>query len=256
MPWERRFSEKKKAEYLFNAETGESKWVVEGPPGAGAGTSDPASASTHDPAPSPMPAAPTTALPAGWEEFYSKSKARKYWYHAASKKSVWGRPQAPAASGASAGAEGCVDGDGEGLGAPSAKRRRGCGSGDAASADRSSAAHSKGPISTTEAPSSSSFSSSSAPQGTRVGIIVPFRDLHAEQKRSTHLRTFVPSMRTFLRGHDYRVYIVEQSNDGRKFNRGKVHHHYASVMPPAPYPRPKRTTPVPSPLPFLILTSV
>jgi hypothetical protein len=32
------------------------------------------------------------------------------------------------------------------------------------------------------------------PIGPKVGIIVPFRDLHVEQKRSEHLRTFVPAM--------------------------------------------------------------
>ncbi|VEU43456.1 unnamed protein product [Pseudo-nitzschia multistriata] len=65
---------------------------------------------------------------------------------------------------------------------------------------------------------------------TSVAIIVPFRDLHKEQKRSEHLSKFIPHMIRFLgnlktterRISDYHVYIVEQSDDGRKFNRGKL----------------------------------
>ena len=58
----------------------------------------------------------------------------------------------------------------------------------------------------------------------RVGVIVPFRDLHAEQHRAAHLAKFVPHMATFLGGccEDYRVVVVEQSDDGRKFNRGQL----------------------------------
>jgi N-terminal domain of galactosyltransferase/N-terminal region of glycosyl transferase group 7/WW domain len=64
---------------------------------------------------------------------------------------------------------------------------------------------------------------------TSVAIIVPFRDLHTAQKRSEHLQKFVPHMHTFFaklikarKVSDYHIYIVEQSNDGRKFNRGKL----------------------------------
>merc|ERR1719464_44288 len=65
---------------------------------------------------------------------------------------------------------------------------------------------------------------------TNVAIIVPFRDLHVEQKRSEHLSKFVPHMISFLndlqkiqrRISDFHVYIVEQSDDQRKFNRGKL----------------------------------
>jgi N-terminal region of glycosyl transferase group 7/N-terminal domain of galactosyltransferase/WW domain len=64
---------------------------------------------------------------------------------------------------------------------------------------------------------------------TSVAIIVPFRDLHVEQKRSQHLSKFIPHMLKFLSDmqsrhmiYDYHIYIVEQSNDERKFNRGKL----------------------------------
>lgn len=64
---------------------------------------------------------------------------------------------------------------------------------------------------------------------TSVAIIVPYRDLHVEQKRAAHLGQFVPHMVSFLlqlkkqgKISNYHVYIVEQSNDGLKFNRGKL----------------------------------
>jgi hypothetical protein len=64
---------------------------------------------------------------------------------------------------------------------------------------------------------------------TSVAIIVPYRDLHPSQQRAKHLAKFVPHMHQFLRKlmeqkrvSDYGIYIVEQSNDGRKFNRGKL----------------------------------
>lgn len=59
-----------------------------------------------------------------------------------------------------------------------------------------------------------------------VAIIVPFRDLHIEQKRMEHLHQFVPHMIKFLGDNagieKYHIYIIEQSDDGRKFNRGKL----------------------------------
>jgi hypothetical protein len=64
---------------------------------------------------------------------------------------------------------------------------------------------------------------------TNVAIIVPFRDLHAEQKRSAHLKQFIPHMIQFLgklqaqrKLSDFHIYIIDQSNDERKFNRGKL----------------------------------
>lgn len=64
---------------------------------------------------------------------------------------------------------------------------------------------------------------------TCVAIIVPYRDIHPEQNRAAHLAKFIPHMHTFLKKQmnqgylvDYHIYIIEQSNDGRKFNRGKL----------------------------------
>ena len=62
-----------------------------------------------------------------------------------------------------------------------------------------------------------------------VAIIVPYRDLHPSQNRAKHLQQFVPHMKQFLSGladahkiGDYHIYIIEQSDDNRKFNRGKL----------------------------------
>lgn len=48
-----------------------------------------------------------------------------------------------------------------------------------------------------------------------VVIVVPFRDL-GDGVREAQLRTFLDAM------HDFRVVVVEQSNDGAKFNRGSL----------------------------------
>lgn len=57
-------------------------------------------------------------------------------------------------------------------------------------------------------------------------MIVPFRDLHKLQKRTAHRRQFVPHMLRFLSSacklRDFTIMLVNQSNDGRKFNRGKL----------------------------------
>lgn len=64
-----------------------------------------------------------------------------------------------------------------------------------------------------------------------MAVIVPYRDLDPAQRRSAHLEQFVPYMEDFLskavdgapRGvAEFRVYVVEQSADSRKFNRGKL----------------------------------
>ncbi|UIZ21452.1 hypothetical protein KXD40_000155 [Peronospora effusa] len=48
----------------------------------------------------------------------------------------------------------------------------------------------------------------------RVAILVPFRDNHPTQHRQAHLDEFVPA--------SFHIFILEQSLDGRKFNRGKL----------------------------------
>jgi hypothetical protein len=50
-------------------------------------------------------------------------------------------------------------------------------------------------------------------------IIVPFRD-NAEQSRAAHLQAFVRHMKRYH--PTWHVLIIEQSDDGRKFNRGAL----------------------------------
>jgi len=74
-----------------------------------------------------------------------------------------------------------------------------------------------------------SASNNASSDSTCVAIIVPYRDIHPSQNRSKHLEKFIPHMHSFLTKQvqkgtcsDYHIYIVEQSDDGRKFNRGKL----------------------------------
>ena len=56
----------------------------------------------------------------------------------------------------------------------------------------------------------------------KIAIIVPFRDSEEEKPRTAQLNQFVAYMETFLTGHDYKIFVIEQSEDGRKFNRGQL----------------------------------
>lgn len=64
------------------------------------------------------------------------------------------------------------------------------------------------------------------PSGAKVAIIVPFRDLDPKQHRAAHLSEFAPYMDKYLSDcdtlADYKVFVIQQSDDGRKFNRGKL----------------------------------
>lgn len=60
-----------------------------------------------------------------------------------------------------------------------------------------------------------------------IAIIVPYRDLHKEQNRKQQLDLFITSITKFMKPNKsncvpYKVYVIEQSNDNRKFNRGKL----------------------------------
>jgi hypothetical protein len=49
----------------------------------------------------------------------------------------------------------------------------------------------------------------------KLAIIVPYRD------RQSHLDVFVPYMETYLTDYEYKIFVVEQS-DNKPFNRGKL----------------------------------
>ena len=52
--------------------------------------------------------------------------------------------------------------------------------------------------------------------------MVPFRDQLPLQDRQQQLSCFLAHMKSFLAGVPHAIVIVEQSQDGRKFNRGKL----------------------------------
>jgi xylosylprotein 4-beta-galactosyltransferase len=55
----------------------------------------------------------------------------------------------------------------------------------------------------------------------RVAIIVPYRAKKGET-REKQLTTFIEYMTTFMKDVPYTIFIIEQSEDGRLFNRGKI----------------------------------
>lgn len=57
-----------------------------------------------------------------------------------------------------------------------------------------------------------------------VVVVVPFREQLPLQHRGEQLARFLPHMQRFLSGLEIpgRVLVVEQSQDGRKFNRGQL----------------------------------
>ena len=60
--------------------------------------------------------------------------------------------------------------------------------------------------------------------GAGVVVVVPFREQLPLQHRGEQLARFLPHMQRFLCGLEVpaRVLVVEQNQDGRKFNRGQL----------------------------------
>ena len=56
----------------------------------------------------------------------------------------------------------------------------------------------------------------------KIAIIVPFRDQESEKKRTKQLNTLVEYFKSYLKDDEYKIFVVEQSNDQRKFNRGQL----------------------------------
>lgn len=55
----------------------------------------------------------------------------------------------------------------------------------------------------------------------KVAIIVPYRD-QKEQNRAKMLKIFLKYIPIILKDIDHKIYIIEQTDDNRKFNRGKL----------------------------------
>lgn len=57
----------------------------------------------------------------------------------------------------------------------------------------------------------------------KTAIIIPFRESDQTNKtRTKQLERLVKYFNTYLKGIDYMIYVIEQSNDKRKFNRGAL----------------------------------
>jgi len=56
----------------------------------------------------------------------------------------------------------------------------------------------------------------------KIAIIIPFRDMEKEKKRTKQLNNLVEYFATYLKDDEYKIFLVEQSNDSRKFNRGQL----------------------------------
>lgn len=57
---------------------------------------------------------------------------------------------------------------------------------------------------------------------TKIAIIVPFRDSESNGPRTQQLNRLVDFMSSFLAGKDYKIFVITQNDDGRKFNRGQL----------------------------------
>ena len=72
-------------------------------------------------------------------------------------------------------------------------------------------------------PSDSAKISEGLPQmKPKIAIIVPFRDSEKNKSRTKQLKEFVEFMKRYLVKYDYKIFVIEQSEDGRKFNRGQL----------------------------------
>ena len=170
--------------------------------------------------PPPPPPEDKLPLPKGWIRTFSNSQKRFYYSHNETKHTQWHFPTASEANDPY-------------MAKRRAKNNSG-GNGQSSSSSSSASAQQK-PAKKPRIETINSLSSGvdgllDVADTTSVAIIVPFRDLHMEQKRSEHLGKFVPHMIQFLtdlqmkqrRISDFHIYIVEQSDDKRKFNRGKL----------------------------------
>jgi hypothetical protein len=128
-----------------------------------------------------------------WEKLHSSKYDTQYWFNRVTGESSWTQPACwRDQAGTSAEAE--VESSDQ----PAAKRRKTS----AEEADTSSASV------TSAAEASAAANAPVPPGGPKIAIIVPFRDLHAEQKRSEHLKRFVPEMSRYFKRAHMNIFII------------------------------------------------
>jgi hypothetical protein len=149
----------------------------------------------------------TDPLPPGWERGYSRSQSRTFYFYKQTKHTQWHFPTASEAKDPS-----------------KAKKRADM----YKELDREKERPKRQKL-TTEPASAATDANDflELADATSIAIIVPYRDVHAAQKRAAHLRRFVPHMIAFLSRRsdvisNFHIYVIEQSDDQRKFNRGKL----------------------------------
>ena len=175
-------------------------------------------------------------LPPGWSREYSNSQKRYFFSHKDTKHTQWHFPTASEAKDplkAKRRAEMNKEREkkrssSDDAAMASARQKRARTQGSSASSSSAAAANRKSSAGGGNTEQDDDEFLELADQ-TSVAIIVPFRDIHEAQKRAAHLSQFVPHMNRLLgklmqKGlvSDYHIYIVEQSDDKRKFNRGKL----------------------------------
>ena len=176
-----------------------------------------------------MPDNDSAPLPPGWQRIYSNSQKRNYFFHEKTKHTQWHFPTASEAADPTKAKKRAE------MNQQKEKKRASEGGGGdesngAAKRQRTEESAAKAPApAVTADPSSTVDDFLGLVDATSVAIIVPFRDLHPAQNRSKHLKAFVPHMVQFLTKlkkdglvSDFHIYIMNQSDDQRKFNRGKL----------------------------------
>lgn len=178
-------------------------------------------------------------LPPGWSKTFSNSQKRYYFSHAETKHTQWHFPTASEAADPTKAIKRAK------MNQEKERKRANSSTSEGGNADPNSnaakrprtAGEAKAVTSSSNTPAAAATAPSSSTvddflglvDATSVAIIVPFRDLHPAQNRSKHLKAFVPHMVKFLTKQkkdglvsDFHIYIMNQSDDGRKFNRGKL----------------------------------
>ena len=56
----------------------------------------------------------------------------------------------------------------------------------------------------------------------KIAIIIPFRDSESSKPRTKQLNKLTDYFQSYLAGYDYKIFVIEQSEDRRKFNRGQL----------------------------------
>jgi len=159
-------------------------------------------------------------LPPGWSREYSNSQKRHFYFHKETNHTQWHFPTASEAKDPKVAEKRARE-------AKEREERKRESSTSAAGAASQQPAVKRARSATNTKSNDDDFLELA--DATSVAVIVPYRDLHVAQKRAAHLKQFVPWMHQFFdklqrKGlvSGYHVYIINQSDDGRKFNRGKL----------------------------------